>query len=148
MVILLLLLIGVPVLELLAMIWVAEAIGVLPMLVALLAGSVIGVRVARSQGRAALRRFTAQVRANRPPAREALDGALIFAGGALLAVPGFITDVLGALLLMPPVRALAKALIVRHYGGRLIGLVVRRGPPASYDVDATAVELDQPQLPR
>jgi UPF0716 protein FxsA len=145
----LLLLIGLPAAEIYVIVRVGEAIGLLPVLLALLATSLLGARLVRAQGRAVLRRFAAALGAGDPPAREALDGALVFAGGALLIVPGFITDAAGALLLAPPTRSLARRLIVRHYRARVLAWVARspaagRGP----DVEGTAVELGPRELPR
>ena len=146
-------LVGLPVLEIYVIVRVGEEIGLLWTVVLLVASSMIGVRLVRSQGRVVLRNFQAAIRAGRPPAREALDGALVFVGGALLIAPGFITDVIGAILLVPPTRGLVRRLIVRHYSGRLIGYVTRaepgRGRPAGHaDVDATAVDIDLGELPR
>ena len=45
------------------------------------------------------------------PAREVLDGVLVIFGGALLLTPGFITDILGLVLLVPPTRALVRAVL-------------------------------------
>src|SRR4051812_10153957 len=89
-----------PIAEIFAIIQVGEAIGVLPTIAILIADSVIGSWLLRSQGRAAWRRFNAAVTAGRPPAREVLDGFLIVSGGALLITPGFISDVLGLVLLL------------------------------------------------
>jgi UPF0716 protein FxsA len=48
-----------------------------------------------------------------------LDGALVIAGGALLIAPGFITDLLGALLLAPPTRGPIRRLVLRRLTSRL-----------------------------
>jgi UPF0716 protein FxsA len=146
-------LIGIPVLEIYVIILVGHAIGLFWTVLLLVASSMIGVRLVRSQGRAVLRNFQAAIRAGRPPAREALDGALVFVGGALLIAPGFITDAIGAVLLIPPTRSVVRRLIVRHYAGRLVGYVSRTGPhpPRAgrpQDVDGTAVEIDVQDLPR
>jgi UPF0716 protein FxsA len=147
-------LVGLPVLEVYVIVKVGEEIGLLWTVVLLLASSMIGVRLIRSQSRAVLRNFQATIRAGRPPAREALDGALVFVGGALLIAPGFITDVVGAILLVPPTRAVVRRLIVRHYAGRMLGYVTRSGTPRRPDqsledeIDGTAVELDPPELRR
>ncbi|HEX3874070.1 MAG TPA: FxsA family protein [Solirubrobacteraceae bacterium] len=146
-------LVGLPVLEIYVIVLVGEAIGLLWTVVLLIASSMIGVRLVRSQGRAVLRNFQSAIAAGRPPAREALDGALVFVGGALLIAPGFITDVIGAILLIPPTRAIVRLLIVRHYSGRLIGYVTRTGPGQGHpgqppDIDGTAVDIDAGELPR
>ena len=86
-------------------------------------------------------------RAGRPPGREVIDGALVLAGGLLLIVPGFITDVLG-LVLLAPTRKLAREVIARNFQSRLVVAATRfsREPRSRYDVDSTATDLDGPQL--
>ena len=74
---------------------VGQAIGALWTIALLIADSILGSMLMRSQGRQAWRRFNAAIAAGRPPAREAFDGALVIFGGAFLLAPGFITDVLG-----------------------------------------------------
>ena len=73
----------------------------------------------RSQGRVAWRRFNEAVRGGRIPAREVADGVLVIFGGALLLTPGFITDILGALFLLPPTRALIRRLFLRRATSRI-----------------------------
>src|SRR2546421_9758413 len=104
--ILVVLFIAVPIAELYVIIKVGEAIGALPTIAILVADSIAGSALLRSQGRSAWRRFNQALAAGRPPAREVLDGALIIFGGAFLITPGFITDVVGVILLLPPTRAL------------------------------------------
>ena len=138
-----------PVAELLVAIKVAEAIGALLTVLALIAGWPLGIWLMRAEGRVALRRLGVAVAAGRPPGREVLDGALVLAGGLLLIVPGFITDALGLALLLPPGRAAARWGIVRNLRSRIVLRATRfgnRGRPM--DVDSTAAELDAPQLPR
>jgi UPF0716 protein FxsA len=138
-----------PVAEVLVAIEVARAIGVLPMLLALIASWPIGTWALRTQGAAAWRRLGEAVAASRPPGREVLDGAMILFGGLLLIVPGFITDVLGALLLLRPTRALLRGLVARNLQSRIVVRATRFGrTPADYDVDSTATDIDQPRLRR
>lgn len=132
--------------EIYVAILVAGAIGVLPMLLLLIAGWPVGVWALRSQGRIAWRRLSEAVAAGRPPAREVLNGALVLLGGALMMVPGFITDAIGLLLLLPPTRALAGVLVVRNLHSRLVVRATRFGGRYAYDVDSTATDVDQPQL--
>src|ERR687894_1962063 len=106
---LLLLFIVVPIAELAVLIQVGQEIGVLWTVAILVADSILGSLLMRSQGRAAWRRFNAALQAGRPPAREVLDGVLIVFGGALLLTPGFLTDILGLVLLIPPTRALVRS---------------------------------------
>lgn len=137
-----------PIAELFVAIKVAEAIGVLLTVILLVAGWPLGMWLARTEGRAAWRRLTAAVTAGRPPGREVIDGALVLVGGILLMVPGFITDLLGLLLLLAPTRSLARAAITRNFQSRLMVAATRfsRAPRSAYDVDSTATDLDSPQL--
>jgi UPF0716 protein FxsA len=147
-------LIAMPVLEVFVFIEVGLAIGWLWAVVLLVGTSVVGVQLVRIQGRAAIERVSVAVSERRPPGGAALDGALGFLGGLLLVVPGFISDGLGALLLLTPTRRLARGWISRHYGGRVMRFVAatgRFGPGARMrpaDVESTAVEDDQGWLDR
>ena len=94
--ILLLLFIVVPIAELAVLIQVGQEIGVWWTIAILIADSVLGAMLMRSQGRIAWRRFNEAAAAGRVPAREVLDGVLVIFGGALLLTPGFLTDILGA----------------------------------------------------
>ncbi len=140
----------VPIAELAVIIQVGQAIGVWWTIGLLVADSVLGSLLMRAQGRAAWRRFTESVRTGRVPAREALDGGLVLGGGALLLTPGFLSDVLGLLLLLPPTRAIVRRVLVRRFGQRLVVSLSgrqpgRRGPGAARpapDVDGTAVEVE------
>ena len=125
---LVLLFVLVPILELYLVIQVGQAIGALPTVGLLVADSILGSLLLRSQGRATWRRFNEALAAHRPPAREVLDGALVIFGGALLLTPGFATDLLGVLLLVPATRAPFRRLLVRRLGSRVVHTTVRRLP--------------------
>ena len=126
---------------------VADAIGVLATVGLLLLSWPVGSWALRSQGRAAWQRLGAAVSAGRSPGREVLDGALVLIGGLLLIVPGFISDVLGALALLPPTRALLRRQLARNLQSRLVVSATRfTGAARPYDVDSTASDIDQPQL--
>ena len=134
-------------LELFVAIKVADAIGVLATVVLLLLSWPLGSWALRSQGRAAWRRLGAAVSAGRSPGREVLDGALVVLGGALLIVPGFVSDVLGVLALLPPTRALMRRGLARNLQSRVVLSATRfTGASQPYDVDSTATDIDQPQL--
>jgi UPF0716 protein FxsA len=146
MLLLILLFIVVPVAEIYVIIQVGEAIGALWTIALLVADSILGSMLMRSQGRSAWRRFNQAIAAGRPPAREAFDGALVIVGGAFLLAPGFITDVLGASLLAPPTRALWRRVVVRRVLGRPRG-GRRPGPPADVEGTAHEIQSDPPRLP-
>jgi UPF0716 protein FxsA len=95
------------------------------------------------------RRLADGIATGRPPARDVLDGALVLIGGVLFILPGFVSDVFGALLLLPPSRAGLRRLLVRNFQGRFVKQMAGfpTGSP-SYDVDATATDVEQPRLRR
>jgi UPF0716 protein FxsA len=161
---LVLLFIVVPIAELFVIIQVGEAIGVLPTIAILIADSILGSMLMRSQGRAAWRRFNTAVTEARIPHREVLDGALVIFGGALLLTPGFLSDILGVLLLLPPTRAVLRGVVARRVLPRLVvsglggfappgsgagaGGAARPRPSAGgADVEGTATEIDPRHLP-
>jgi UPF0716 protein FxsA len=146
---LLLLFIAVPLLELYVILQVGSAIGVLPTIAILVLDSLLGSIVLRSQGRRAWQRFTQAIGEGRVPANEAIDGALVVFGGALLLTPGFVTDIAGALLLLPFTRPVARRLLVRRFAGRMVASATGgfRRPARGWDVDGTAHEVDpRPRL--
>ncbi len=117
----------VPLLELYVIIQVGQEIGALNTIALLILGSILGTVLLRSQGRTVWKRFHETLAAGRPPAREVLDGALIIFGGALLLTPGFLTDVLGILLLLPPTRAVVRRVLLR---GAISRVAFSMGGPA------------------
>ncbi|MEA2135301.1 MAG: protein FxsA [Solirubrobacteraceae bacterium] len=149
----------VPIAELFVIIQVGQQIGVLWTIAILVADSILGSMLMRSQGRAAWRRFNVALQSGRPPAREVLDGVLVIFGGALLLTPGFLTDIFGLVLLLPPSRAVVRRILVHRYADRMIASAMRRGPGSfgpppgrpgarPTDVEGTAVDVDADGLPR
>ena len=144
---LLALFIVVPLAELYVILQVGEAIGAVPTILLLAADSILGWILMRSQGRAVWRRFQAAMAEGRMPHREVLDGVLVIFGGAFLITPGFITDILGFLLLIPPTRSLFRRGLERRLELRVVpGRVRRRSAANGYDdyVDGTATEHEPP----
>jgi UPF0716 protein FxsA len=110
----------VPIAELYVLIQIGQAIGVLPTIALLILDSILGAALMRQQGRAAWLRFNGALAEGRIPGREVIDGVLVIFGGALLLTPGFLSDFLGLILLLPPTRAVVRAVLVRRFGGRLV----------------------------
>src|SRR5207247_1092286 len=110
---LVLLFIVVPIAEIYVIIQVGQAIGALWTILILIADSIIGARLLSWQGRRAWLKFQSALAEGRIPHREVLDGVLIIMGGAFLLTPGFITDVVGLILLLPPTRAVVRRALVR-----------------------------------
>jgi UPF0716 protein FxsA len=117
---------------------VGPALGAPLTILLLAADSVIGALLFKSQGRSVWRRFNTALSEGRVPHREVIDGVLVIFGGAFLITPGFLSDIVGALLLVPPTRALVRRFLVRRLGRRLV--VSTPGP--SYDVEGSAREYD------
>lgn len=123
----------VPIVELAVILQVGQAIGALETVALLIAVSVVGSWLVKREGVGVLRRISAAVQGGRVPGRELADGALIILAGALLITPGFLSDVLGILLLLPPVRAAVRPVLLgvlakRAIGVRTTGSGPRRGP--------------------
>lgn len=95
----------VPILELWVIIEVGQRIGVLPTIAILIGVSIAGTWLLKQQGVATWRRLQANLGQGRMPTDEVIDAALILFGGALLLTPGFLSDALGLVLLIPPTRA-------------------------------------------
>src|SRR3954470_19477113 len=110
---LIVLFIVVPIAELYVIIQVGGAIGVIPTLVLLLLDAVLGSMLLRHQGRAAWVQFNRALAENRLPHKEVFDGIMVIMGGALLITPGFITDIFGLVLLIPPTRAIVRGISSR-----------------------------------
>lgn len=153
----------VPIVELYVIIQVGQAIGVVPTLALLVADALLGSLLLRQQGRGAWRRFNAALNERRFPGREVADGLMIAVGGTLLLTPGFVTDIFGLALLIPPSRAVLRGLLRRVAARRfvVVGAASRMpgqwptggAPPRddrSYDYEGTAeeVDADDPRLPR
>jgi len=99
----------VPIAEIWAAVQVAHQIGVLPTLLLLLVMSAFGPRLVRREGLGVWRRAQARLNEGQVPGRELSDGVLLLLAGILLTVPGFLTGIVGALLLLPPVRSVVRA---------------------------------------
>lgn len=171
---LVLLFIVVPIVELYVIIQIGELIGLWPTLALLLADALLGSWLLRHQGRGAWQRFNKALAERRFPGKEVADGLLIAIGGTLLLAPGFITDIVGALFLIPPTRALVRRGLRGWATRRFVvmggpagaaygaasgastayGYARRAGGARSdsredYDFEGTAEEIQEdPQLPR
>ena len=151
---LLLLFIALPLMELYVIYKVGDAIGIVPTILLLAADSVLGSLLLRSQGRAVWRRFNEALSAGRMPHREVQHGVAVIFGGALLITPGFLTDIVGLALLLPPTRALVIRLVSRSLARRVERRAAEavagrdRPAPGPHDVEGTATERPPSTPPR
>jgi UPF0716 protein FxsA len=135
----------IPLVELYVILKVGDAIGVVWTILILAADSVLGSLLLRSQGRAVWRRFNDALAAGKMPHREVVDGVLVILGGALLITPGFVTDVVGLIFLVPPSRSLVRRLAMRRLGRRIaVGVSGPPRRPPDFDVEGSASEYEPP----
>jgi UPF0716 protein FxsA len=99
--------------------WVESRVGLAAALALALATALIGSVVVRRVGLSALERFTRRLQQGGLPGRELGDGAMILVAGAFLISPGFVTDTLGFLLLLPPVRELLYRAVSKRLSARM-----------------------------
>jgi UPF0716 protein FxsA len=141
--ILLALILVVPVAELVVLLRVADGIGIPETILLLLAISAVGAWLVKREGLGVLRRIQTTVDRGKVPTRELVDGALIMLAGALLVTPGFLSDFVGILLLLPPTRAVLRAVVLSALARRAHLRVTTFGgpggrspqPPRVIDVD-------------
>lgn len=108
----------VPLAELYVIIQVGQAFGALNTIALLIVISAIGAWLAKREGVSVWRRFQGQVSSGSVPGKEMADGVMILFAGALLMSPGFLTDLLGIALLLPPVRAVIRGALMRQAAKR------------------------------
>ncbi len=118
----------IPVLELYVLFRVHDLIGLGPTIAMIFLTGAAGAYLARTQGIEILARIRSELAAGRAPGEDLLDGALVLAGGIVLLTPGFCTDVIGFILLVPFTRRRLKRIVARYFqrlakSGRI---VVRR----------------------
>ena len=143
----------VPLAELYLILKVGDVIGWWQTILLLALDSVLGSALLRSQGKAVWRRFNETMAAGGVPHKELQHGIAVIFGGALLITPGFLTDILGLLLLLPPTRLAILRLVMRrvsrHVQARVVtGSTGRRRRPGDGDVEGTATEHPQGEPPR
>lgn len=146
---LLLVFITVPIAELYVILQVGDAIGAVPTILILAADSVLGSVLLRTQGRSVWRRFNETMAGGKLPHRELQDGVAVIFGGAFLITPGFLTDVVGLLLLLPPSREVIRRLVIRQISRRMS----RRASGSTVEgsattVEGTATEYEEPERAR
>jgi UPF0716 protein FxsA len=104
--------------ELWVMLQVASQIGVLETIGLLVLMPIVGVWLVKRAGLTVFRRLHRTLDDGRVPHKEVIDGFLLLLAGVLLIVPGFITDAIGLLLVLPPVRAAVRSVLIRSFKRR------------------------------
>lgn len=119
----------VPLIEIAFFVVIGNAIGLWPTLAGVLITAVIGSLVLRYQGMAVFNDIRNQMNRGQMPARALGDAALIGAGGLMLLLPGYFSDLIGILLLLPPVRSAIYALLKTRIQVVPAGTGFSRQPP-------------------
>ncbi len=139
--ILLLVLVGVPVVEIATFIKAGAQVGVFGVIAFTFLTAFLGVALVRWQGFQALQELRRTMDAGKPPVVEIASGALLLLAGVLLLIPGFVTDAAGFALLVPPLRrALAAWLTAK--AAETAQVRVRTGEGATI-IEAEVVEIDE-----
>jgi UPF0716 protein FxsA len=139
-----------PVVEIVLLVWVANRTSILLVLALVVGVAVLGGWLARRQGVSMLARITAELQAGRAPADAMLDGLLVFLAAVLLIVPGFLSDLVALVLLVPVSRRAVKALLRRRMQGRIVtsnDISFDRGPFRDEVIDVRVIESPPRQLP-
>ncbi|MCP5427013.1 MAG: FxsA family protein [Chromatiaceae bacterium] len=120
---LLLLFVGIPLTELYFLIQVGAEIGAIPTITLTVFTAVLGGMMVRVQGFSTLLRVRDALSREEMPALEILEGAVLLVTGVMLLLPGFITDAIGFILLIPPIRRALLLYFLKHSG------ILQRQPP-------------------
>lgn len=143
--------VALPVIEIALFIKSSQWIGLLPTIALAIGAGAVGIAMVRAQGTGTLLRVRAQLDRGEVPLTEAFDGICLGVAGGLLLLPGFFTDILAILLLLPPVRVALRLWLAGHM--RSVVVTGRQPPrppaqPPVIDGDFTVVERNDDQLPR
>jgi UPF0716 protein FxsA len=144
---LLLFLVVMPIVELWVFVQAVDSFGFWTSLLVLVGLSLFGVWLALREGRRVWRRFNEALNEGRSPSKELVDGMLLLLAGVLLILPGFVSDAMGLALLVPPVRALVRPVLVRRSVRRGRGWGRVQVVTATYDRDGlrtTAYDSGRP----
>ncbi|KAB7742990.1 FxsA family protein [Nostocoides sp. F2B08] len=121
-----------PLIEITAVIAVGQLIGVWPTITLLVLESALGAWIVRREGGRAWEALVTALQTGRMPSRELSDAALILVGGVLLLTPGFVTDLVGFVVVLPMTRPVARRLLERVVAQRLLGGIVPQADPATW----------------
>lgn len=110
----------VPVVEIYLIVQVSAEIGFGSTLFVLIAVSIVGAWLVKYQGISVIRRVQRQLQQGSLPTDAVIDGGLVLLAGVLMLTPGFLTDAVGLILLVPPTRAVVRSVLKRRYSNRLV----------------------------
>ena len=91
---------------------VAERIGYVNLLFLVLFTGILGIALAKQQGREHLMSFQKEMASGQMPGHPVVEGLMILVAAVVLLTPGFLTDILGFSLLVPPIRKMLSPIFV------------------------------------
>ena len=108
-----------PLVELYFIVQVGQSIGLLPTIALLIAISAVGTSLIKREGIKVYRDFVATIRRGEEPAEQIVHGVCLLAAGVLMLAPGFLSDIVSLTLLVPPIRRLIAAIVLRRSTRRI-----------------------------
>ena len=109
----------VPILELMLIIQVGQAVGAWNTVILIVVDSLVGAWLVKHQGLGLLRKSKDRLRNGEMPSDEIFSGVAVLFAGALMLTPGFLTDVIGLFLLIPPIRNGVLGVARRKFRSRI-----------------------------
>jgi len=109
----------VPILELMVIIQVGQSVGAWNTVILLVADSLVGAWLVKHQGVGLLKKSQDRLRNGELPSDEIFSGVAVLFAGALMLTPGFLTDLIGLLLLVPPIRVGVLLIVRRRFRSRI-----------------------------
>lgn len=116
-----------PLADLVLLVRIGAEIGFLPTLALLIGTAILGTTLSRRQGLGTLAKINHELRSGRTPTTELAEGLLILVAGAALIWPGYISDAIGLLLLVPPIRSILVRGVAHYFRSRVSMTRIRRG---------------------
>ncbi len=107
------LIVVVPLVELYFIVQVGQEIGILPTIAVLIVVSAIGSALVKREGLRVYKEFVTTIRSGQEPTHQIVAGVCVLAAGVMFLAPGFFTDVLAILLILPPTRRVLTWLVMR-----------------------------------
>lgn len=107
--------IGVPVIEILLLVWMSDRIGMLWTVLLVIVTGIIGAKMVVSQGRVVWKSFKYRLSTGAIPELEVAHGAMLIFAGAVLLTPGILTDAVGLMLLVPAIREFLRLRFMRAF---------------------------------
>jgi UPF0716 protein FxsA len=143
-----LLILAFPLAEIAGFIFVGRQIGVLPTIGLIITTAIAGSLLLRFQGMGVIRRIRQEMQSGGDPSRDMAHGVMIVIAGILLLIPGFLTDIVGILLFIPPIRDLGwrfvrSRITVTTFGGGFGPGAKRRGNIIELDEDDYTITRPQ-----